>query len=48
MVRMGEIAHCIDLSDYNYNANAVRSQAKLTIFGKTHAPAAAIVSTKRA
>ena len=43
---MGEIPCCIDLSDYNYNANALRSQAKLTIIGKLHASVAHVVSTK--
>ena len=46
MVRMGEIPCCIDLSDYNYNANALRSQAKLTIIGKLHASVAYGAATK--
>ena len=47
MVRMGEIPCCIDLSDYNYNANALISQAKLIKFGILRASAAVVISFKK-
>ena len=45
MSRMGgRHTRCIDLSEYNYNVNVLRSQVNLTLFGHFHASSATAAS----